>query len=419
MRRLTVRARLTLVYGGVFVLGGIALLVITYGLAFTKQVGPVAQQFIGDPPPIPRMLPDLDALARDVQNDTLRSVLTQGGLALALVTAVATALGWVVAGRMLRPLHRVTETARRIASAPAAAPRLHDRIALTGPRDEIRELADTFDVMLEHLDRAFDGQRRFIANASHELRTPLTLNRALLETAVHRGPDVPELRVLGTTLLDINARHERLIDGLLLLARSERDVGERSFVDLADVVDHVASMVPAGDVTVHSDPGEAPTNGNPVLLERLVHNLVENGVRHNIAADGWVRVTSRTQPYGVVEVEVSNTGPVVPPYEVESLFEPFRRLAGRSHEPSQGAGLGLSIVRAVARAHGGTVHAEPRPGGGLVVLVRLPAAPAVTPASAVSGSAVSGSVASDHVPPALAVDQSLVQHGVQPVEGGS
>ena len=333
----------------------------------------------------------------------MRSVLTQGGIALAVVTAVATALGWLVAGRMLRPLHQVTETARRIASAPAAAPRLHDRITLTGPRDEIRELADTFDVMLEHLDHAFDGQRRFIANASHELRTPLTLNRALLETAVHRGPDVPELRVLGTTLLDINARHERLIDGLLLLARSERDVGERSFVDLADVVDHVASMAPAGDVAVHSDPGEAPTNGNPVLLERLVHNLVENGVRHNVAAGGWVRVVSRSGRYGMVEVEVSNTGPVVPPYEVASLFEPFRRLAERRHEPSLGAGLGLSIVRAVARAHGGTVDAEPRPGGGLVVRVTLPAAYA--------------DGVSDHVPAALAVDQSLVEHRVQPVQG--
>jgi signal transduction histidine kinase len=193
--------------------------------------------------------------------------------------------------------------------------------------------------------------------------------------AVHRGPTLPEVRQLGETLLEINARHERLIDGLLLLARSEGDVGERSFVDLADIVEHVAAQVPPGTVAVHAEPKEAPAAGNPVLLERLVQNLVENGVRHNIAENDWVRVTSGTKPDGSVTVEVSNTGPVVPHYEIPSLFEPFRRLVTeRLSSMSHGAGLGLSIVQAVARAHAGDVHAEPRRSGGLKVTVTLPAA---------------------------------------------
>ncbi|MFC6019507.1 sensor histidine kinase [Plantactinospora solaniradicis] len=246
---------------------------------------------------------------------------------------------------------------------------------MAGPPDEIKELSDTFDVMLERLDHAFDGQRRFIANASHELRTPLTLNRTLLEVAVDSDTASAELCQLGTTLLAVNARHERLIDGLLLLARSEREVADRAYLDLADVVEHVVAQVPPGPVVVHAEAAEAPTTGNSVLLERLVQNLVENGVRHNAPQDGWVRISSGAGPDGSVVVRVSNTGPVIPRYEVPSLFEPFRRLdTDRLAAGTAGAGLGLSIVRAVTLAHGGTVHAEPREGGGLVVTVSLPAA---------------------------------------------
>jgi signal transduction histidine kinase len=290
-----------------------------------------------------------------------------------VVGAAAIAFGWLIAGRLLQPVHRVTETARRIADAPAADRSLHERIALRGPNDEIKLLADTFDIMLERLDHAFDGQRRFIANASHELRTPLTLNRALLEVAVHRRAASPEVRQLGETLLEINTRHERLIDGLLLLARSDRDMTERSFVDLADIVDHLASQVPPGTVAVHPEPSQAETSGNPVLLERLVQNLLDNGVRHNIPENGWVKVATDTRPDGSAVLVVSNTGPVVPRYEIPQLFEPFRRLStDRLSSTSPGAGLGLSIVQAIARAHGGDVHAEPRDGGGLVVTVTLP-----------------------------------------------
>jgi signal transduction histidine kinase len=382
LSRLTIRARLTLVYGGLFVLAGVLLLGVTYVLvaqrlpedAVITMTGSVASR---GQPTQPPPAGDLAVVAQEAEiafQDALNSLLAQGGIALAAVGTAAIGLGWLLAGRLLQPLQRMTETARRIADAPAADRGLHERIALDGPQDEIKHLADTFDVMLERLDHAFDGQRRFIANASHELRTPLTLNRALLEVAVHRRAASPEVRQLGETLLEINTRHERLIDGLLLLARSERELLERSYVDLADIVEHVAAQLPPGTVTIHAKPGEAPTTGNAVLLERLVQNLVENGVRHNVPEDGWVWVTSDTRPDGSV-VEVSNTGPVVPRYEIPGLFEPFRRLGSdRLSASSPGAGLGLSIVQAVARAHGGNVHAEPRDGGGLVVTVTLPAA---------------------------------------------
>jgi signal transduction histidine kinase len=184
-----------------------------------------------------------------------------------------------------------------------------------------------------------------------------------------------ETRQLGETLLEINRQHERLIDGLLLLARSERELVKRSFVDLADLVAHVVAQLPAGEVTVETEAGETPTTGNAVLLERLVRNLMENAVRYNVPKEGWVCVRTRTGPDCEAVLEVSNTGPVVPRYEVPGLFEPFHRLeTDRISAAAPGAGLGLSIVQAVARAHGGSVHAEPRSEGGLIVTVTLPGA---------------------------------------------
>ena len=328
----------------------------------------------GVPPPDADSGVLVNQVTSDTWGDAMDALLTQGGIALAVVSAAAIALGWLLAGRMLQPLHRVTDTARRITAAPAADRGLHERIALGGPADEVKELADTFDGMLARLDRAFDGQRRFIANASHELRTPLTVNRSLLEVALYRTEVPPETRLLGEALLETNTRQQQLLDGLLLLAHSEREVTERSYVDLADIVEHVAAQVAPGPVTVHTEPGEAPTSGNPALLERLVQNLVENGVRYNVPEGGWVRVASGPGPDGTVTVRVANTGPAVPPYDIPNLFEPFRRLgADRASVTSPSAGLGLSIVRAVARAHGGDVRAEPRDGGGLLVTATLPA----------------------------------------------
>jgi signal transduction histidine kinase len=371
--RLTVRGRLTLVYGGLFFAAGLVMLAITYLLVAQRVPGKTvvssASRNVASPPDLP---PDVlfRRVVEDTRDDALTALLTQGGIALLVVGLAAVAIGWLVAGRMLQPLHRITETARRIAESPAADRGLHDRIALSGADDEIKQLADTFDVMLTRLDRSFDGQRRFIANASHELRTPLTLNRTLLEVTLQQEPVSAEVRQLGTTLLAINDRHGRLIDGLLLLARSERELTERSYVDLADIAAHVSGA------EIRTDPDEAPTYGDPVLLERLVQNLVENAVRHN-ETGGWVHVSTRTRE-GQAVLEVANTGPVVPPYEVEGLFEPFRRL-GTDRLAGPGIGLGLSIVRAVARALGGDARAVPRPEGGLVVTVTLPGAPPVRP----------------------------------------
>jgi signal transduction histidine kinase len=372
--RLTVRGRLTLVYGGLFFAAGLVMLAITYLLVAQRVPGKtVISNVSRNAAPPPGDLPP-DVLFRrvveDTRDDALTALLTQGGIALLVVGVAAVAIGWLLAGRMLQPLHRITDTARRIAESPAADRGLHDRIALSGPDDEIKQLADTFDLMLTRLDRSFDGQRRFIANASHELRTPLTLNRTLLEVTLEQESASAEVRQLGTTLLAINDRHGRLIDGLLLLARSERELTERSYVDLADIATHVSGA------EIRTEPAEAPTYGDPVLLERLVQNLVENAVRHNVTG-GWVRVATYARN-GTAVLEVSNTGPVVPPYEVEGLFEPFRRL-GTDRLAGPGVGLGLSIVRAVARAHGGEAHAAPRPEGGLVVTVTLPAAPPVRP----------------------------------------
>ncbi|TDC79296.1 HAMP domain-containing histidine kinase [Streptomyces hainanensis] len=369
------RARLTLVNGGLFLVAGLALLGVTY-LLFDNQL---ARSSWSAPEPDTAATDGATSVATPAQpvvatSDATASLLTQGAIALVVVGGVAVGCGWLVAGRLLAPLRRVTDTARRIADSGT----LRERVALSGSYHEVRELADTFDTMLERLDRAFDGQRHFVANASHELRTPLTLSRALVELAMHRATASPDVRRLGESLLEINARHERLIAGLLMLARAEHEHHDHSPVDLADVVTHVvagtAHEAARAEVAVHESAAPAPMTGDALLLERLVHNLVENAVRHNTEdGDGWVRVASRTAADGTVEIEVTNTGQTIPPYDVPGLFEPFRRLGGPDQVVSgRSAGLGLSIVRAIADAHAGTVTAEPRAGGGLTVTVSLP-----------------------------------------------
>jgi signal transduction histidine kinase len=279
-----------------------------------------------------------------------------------------------------------------------------------GPRDEIRDLADTFDAMLERLDRSFDGQRRFIALASHELRTPLTITRTVLEVALDDPATPAETRALGDRLLGVTARHERLIDGLLTLAVAEQAPAAAEDADLADlartVVAQAAGEAGRAGVAVEADLAPAPVTGDPLLLERLVQNLVDNAVRHN-AQGGFVTV--RTGPAGGAgggpgghgvgasvgaEVVVENSGPVVPPDAVPALTEPFHQHGGgpgadaarRRHRALDGgAGLGLSIVAAVATAHAGTLHLAPRPAGGLRATVTLPGgvdAGAVTTAAA-------------------------------------
>ncbi|TDC49365.1 HAMP domain-containing histidine kinase [Actinomadura sp. KC345] len=387
--RLSLRARLTLTYGVLFFTAGVLLLGVTYVL-FNQQLSRSNTKVLAThtgPGPAPRndtsqVIAESRRLFEEERGElrdaALTSLVTQGSIALLVVGGAAAGFGWLIAGRVLTPLHRVTDTARRIAGSPAADRGLHERIALRGPHDEVKELADTFDTMVERLDRSFDGQRRFVANASHELRTPLTLGRALVEVAMHRESASPDVRQLGETLLQINTRHERLITGLLLLARSENEITVRAPVDLADVVTHVASQtaLEAKDagIAVETDTAEAMTTGDALLLERAVQNLLENGVRHNTES-GRVRISSRTRD-GHAILEVSNSGPAVPPYEIPALFEPFRRLDADRIVTAKGAGLGLSIVQSIVRAHDGTITAVPNPSGGLHVTVTLPPPPA-------------------------------------------
>ncbi len=368
--RISVRARLTLLYGAMFYGAGVVLLLVTYLLVRSIMsnvmvVGQFGQQLPGD-------------YRAQVINSVMHRLLLQSIVALVAIGVVAIVVGYVVAGRALAPLQRVTATARRLSEST-----LHQRIALEGPEDEIKELADTFDAMLERLARAFDSQRRFVANASHELRTPLTINRTLLEVALADPQASEDLRVVGRTLLATNARHQRLIDGLLLLARSERGLDARTPVDLSDVAHSALATIrpalAAAGLSLDEELAQAPTAGEPVLLEHLVANLLDNAVKYN--RDGgtvWLRTWSHD---GSSFLYVANTGPAVAPYDIPRLFEPFRRLAEDRVGSERGAGLGLSIVASVVRAHAGGISAAPRPGGGLEITVRMHGGPAEPPAA--------------------------------------
>jgi signal transduction histidine kinase len=363
---MTVRLRLTLLYGGLFFAAGFLLLAVAYILV-TNILESLPFEFrTTDPFGISQQ--EQQAIRQGFIDNAQHRLITQSAFALLGVGLIALVLGWFVADRALGPLQKVTATARKLSEST-----LHERIALQGPEDEIKELADTFDAMLERLNEAFDAQRRFVGNASHELRTPLAINRTLIEVALTDPEASEDLRTVGRTLLANNARHERLIEGLLLLARSERELTTRTTVDLREVATMVlktAVREDRPDIEITSELTSGPTTGDPVLLEHLVSNLIDNAVRHNVD-DGMVVVRTGVLD-GWATCQVENTGPVVPAYEVQNLFEPFRRLNTDRIESAKGAGLGLSIVRSVATAHGGTVVATPREGGGLIVTVRLP-----------------------------------------------
>ncbi|MQA82141.1 MAG: HAMP domain-containing protein [Streptosporangiales bacterium] len=391
----TIRLRLTALYAGAFFLAGTALIALTYlflqqaldhnlntRVASTQRITEetLRELHATDREQLAEFHRALRAQFEQERDDTLRTMLTWSLVSLGVVGVAAGGCGWLLAGRALHPLQRITATARRVADHS-----LHERIALQGPADEIRDLADTFDAMLERLDRSFDGQRRFVANASHELRTPLTINRTLIEVTLD-DPDVPEAtRKLGTALLEVNDRHERLIDGLLTLASSDQDLTEREPVDLADAA-RQAITVSSGTartagVEIRSTLTPATFTGDPVLLERLVQNLLDNAIRYN-TTNGWTSITTGTTD-GYAYVTVENTGPIIGIDEIDELFEPFRRLGTGDRltddrltddtDPiGRGAGLGLSIVRAVTHAHNGHIHTAPRPGGGLTIQVRIP-----------------------------------------------
>jgi signal transduction histidine kinase len=312
-----------------------------------------------------------DRLGAALQEAARQRVLVAGSVAFLLAVIATVLLAWVITGQVLRPLHDVTATARRL-----SAESLDERLRLPGPRDEVAELADTFDAMLDRLEAAFQSQRRFVANASHELRTPLAVVRTEVEvTLADPAADEAELRRMAGVIRDATLRAQQLVDGLLVLARTESGaLRAQEPADLASLT-HTALRIVAPEarsrglrVTTQLTP--ALTVGDPALLERVVGNLVENAVRHNIAG-GWVEICTAAVGEQAT-LRVSSSGEVVAPDAVSALFEPFHRgwIARTAHD---GAGLGLSIVRAVVTAHGGTVHAEPVHGGGLAVTVHLPA----------------------------------------------
>ncbi|MCI0382950.1 cell wall metabolism sensor histidine kinase WalK [Streptomyces sp. CNQ085] len=388
--RPTIRIRLTLLYGGMFLIAGMVLLAIIYLLAAQalKDGSHLPFQIIGVRDQTTDAVCSLPsradggeltpqeltaAVQQCMENQrqvALEVLLNRSLLALLGLAVAAFAFGYVMAGRVLSPLERITRTAQRVAGSD-----LHRRIELDGPDDELKELADTFDQMLDRLDRAFTAQQRFVANASHELRTPLAINRTLLEVQLSDPGASPELVQLGKTLLATNERSEQLVEGLLLLARSENEIVDRKPVDLAEVasqaVEQARGEAQERGVELLSVCRPAYTQGSGVLLERVALNLVQNAVRYNVPRDGWVSVDTRAQP-GQAVLVVENTGPVVPAYEVDNLFEPFRRLRTERTGSDRGVGLGLSIVRSVVRVHGGAVTARPREEGGLVVRVTLP-----------------------------------------------
>jgi signal transduction histidine kinase len=344
--RLTVRARLTGLY---------ALLVgASTGVLLLVSLWLLGRNF-------DRTLPD--ALAGDALGD----VALQYALAFVGVLLLATVIGWAVAGRMLAPLKRITGTARRVSDESLA-----ERIPVAGPHDELRELTETLNGMLDRLEGSFQSQQRFVANASHELRSPLTVIRAEAEVALaNPEPDLEELRGMAEAVIDASSRTETLLAGLLILARSQPDLLRSRPVDLEAAVRSAVEDA-EGDarregVTLQARLGPATVEGDPALLERVAANLIENGIRYN-RPGGFVAVSTRAG-IGSVELRVENSGPPIDAVAAARLTEPFERL-GRDAD-GRGAGLGLSIVSAVSRAHGGSLSIVPRAGGGLIVSVRL------------------------------------------------
>jgi signal transduction histidine kinase len=365
----TVRLRLTALYGALFAASGAVLLAITYllvrstgGLLLVKDGTPTglgspsagSSLGTGDiPPQLQGLVRQAREQAADQRAAEIQQLLVQSGIALAIMVVISIALGWLVAGRVLRPLRTMTATAREI-----SARNLHERLAMQGPRDELKDLADTIDGLLGRLETAFDAQKRFVANAAHELRTPLTVEHALLEeTLTDSDATLGSFRSTSERVLAISEQQARLLDALLTLASSERGLDRREPVDLRGL-------------QIEARIAPAPTSGDPALVERLLTNLLDNAVRYNLPG-GRVAVATASDTEHA-QLSVANTGPLIPPAQVERLFEPFHRLGDRATANDGHHGLGLSIVRAIAAAHDATVAVSPLPQGGLTVEVSFP-----------------------------------------------
>jgi signal transduction histidine kinase len=386
--RLTVRARLTLLYTGLFAVCGAIVVAVSYTLvARLRAQGPGngQQPSAGDlarfaarcrseelsAHPDPHVLVKCAAYfqqqgAQGQRDFTLSHLLQYSLITVAVVIALAAVLGWIFSGRALRPVHQITTAARA-----ASEHNLSARVAPTGPRDELRELAETFDEMLGRLQAAFEGQQRFIANASHELRTPLAVMRATVDVVLGNPDSTPsDLRAMAADIRTAVDHAEHLIGALLLLARNERGLTVREETDLATAAEDVLDTAGLGGRRVHATLEAAVISGDPVLAERLIANLVDNAVRYNHAG-GDIWISTRTMA-GSTQLTVANTGPVISQADAGRIFQPFQRLGDRtSHD---GSGLGLAIVASIAAIHGGTATARPRDDGGLSVTVTIPSA---------------------------------------------
>jgi signal transduction histidine kinase len=375
----TIRLRLTAIYGGLFLASGTALLAITYLLLRREYTG---KFFVNSgnlmdhavPGFVPRgdtrahveeMFPQAAAAGHAQSVAALHQLLVGSGIALAIMAVLSIWLGWLIAGRALRPLRTITNTAREI-----SATSLHQRLALTGPEDELKQLGTTFDDLLARLEHAFESQRRFAANASHELRTPLTFQRTLVELALGEPDLDPETRETYQELLAVGKEQEQLIDALLTLSQSQRGLDLHEPVDLASLAATVTADSEPDGVVFETDLEPAWMSGDSRLIERLLANLVTNAIQHNTPA-GHVTVETR-QAGGQATLRVRNSGEQIPTQDVPRLFQPFERLEHDRHAKG-GFGLGLSIVDAIAKAHDATITASPGPDGGLDIEVSFPA----------------------------------------------
>jgi signal transduction histidine kinase len=395
-----VRTRLTLIYAALFFAAGLVLLGLTYGLlASTLPMQPPAAATISSqklnnliyecksailalngsrlvptpkPPPSCKQAEYYLGSAAGVQPmraDALRNLLVISLAGLGVMTVASGGLGWFMSGRVLRPVRAITQTARR-----ASEQHLGERLALTGATDELKELADTFDDMLERLDAAFATQRRFVANASHELRTPLTVMRTAIDVTLAKpSPTARQLTDMAVRVRRSIDRAETMIEALLTLAISDQGKVSTELTDLAtwaeDAIDAAAAEIERLNLHVDTKLDPAETTGDPQLLQRMIANLVDNAVRHN-KPDGWIQLRTGTSD-AAVYLEIANSGPFIPDDAVTSMFEPFRRMQARTRA-GDGVGLGLSIARSVATAHHATVTARSQPAGGLEINVVIP-----------------------------------------------
>ena len=375
-------------YTVLFLLAGAVLLALTYALVVhvllpapdttSKTIPPRYEQVLGLCKPLPTSATLLQECKRAIaatgpgpneRDATLHALQGASVIALGVLAVASIGLGWLVSGRALRPVRSITEAARR-----ASELRLGQRLALTGPDDEFKQLADTFDVMLERLDAAFTSQKRFVANAAHELRTPLTAMRTAIEVTLSKPTRTPaELEAMAAKVKRSVEHAEATIEALLTLATSELGPTAPESLDLAtaaeDALDATHAAIDQRHLTVQATLQPALARGDRVLLERMISNLVENAVRHN-HPDGWIGVRTLQHADSAV-FEIANTGPTVSAEQLPTLFEPFARAEQRLN-PLDGVGLGLSIAQAIADAHSATITAHPRSGGGLELSVAIP-----------------------------------------------